>query len=124
MAESAPVERPEAHPPTPGERVAGWFDRVRRGAQYGAARGQRGARYLETYGRGHFGNSPDRAYSRTAPVDVQSFRNYVNRNPLNSGDQARIESRQAEGGRGRFGFGLGYRRGYPDGTDTNEDFHS
>ena len=38
-----------------GGRFGGGLARVARGAQYGAARGQRAACYMETYGRGYLG---------------------------------------------------------------------
>lgn len=66
------------------------------------ARGQRVARYVETYGRGYFGRPSERGYSRTAPVDVQSFRNFVSRQPMaeDTEAQARLAQNREAGGEG------------------------
>ena len=65
-----------------GGGFGGWLARVARGAQYGAVRGQCAACYMETYGRGYFGRPSERGYSGIAPVDVQSFYNFVSRQPM------------------------------------------
>ena len=102
----------------------GWLGRVARGAQYGAARGQRGARYLETYGRGYLGRPPERSFSRTAPVDLQSFRNFVNKQPVAQDPQAQARMAQNRESRGQ---GIGppmYGRGHPDGNEPDQQWHS
>ena len=98
--------------------------RVARGAQYGTARGQRGARYLETYGRGYLGRPPERSYSRTAPVDLQSFRNFVNKQPVAQDPQAQARMAQNRESRGQGMSPPIYGRGRPDGNDPNHDWHA
>ena len=107
-----------------GGGLGGWLARVARGAQYGAARGQRGARYLETYGRGYLGRPPERSYSRTAPVDLQSFRNFVNKQPLSGDPQAQSRLAQNRESRGQGISPPIYGRGRPDGNDPNHDWHA
>ena len=107
-----------------GGGLGGWLARVARGAQYGAARGQRGARYLETYGRGYLGRPPERSYSRTAPVDLQSFRNFVNKQPVDQDQQAQARLAQNRESRGQGVSPPIYGRRQPDAPEPNEDWHA
>ena len=87
-----------------GGRFGGGLARVARGAQYGAVRGQRAARYMETYGRGYLGRPSERGFSRVAPVDVQSFRNFVSRQPMaeDAEAQAKLAQNREAGGEGAY----------------------
>ena len=87
-----------------GGGFGGWLARVARGAQYGAARGQCAVRYMETYGRGYFGRLSERGFSWTAPVDVQSFRNFVSRRLMaeDAEAQARLARNREANGQGAY----------------------
>ena len=107
-----------------GGGLRGWLSRVARGAQYGAARGQRATRYLETYGRGYFGRPPERSYSRTAPVDLQSFRNFVDKQPVDQDQQAQARLAQNRESRGQGVSPPIYGRRQPDAPEPNDEWHA
>lgn len=79
-------------------RAGGFLDRVARGAQYGAVRGQDYTGTMQRIIRhGDFSAVTVRGYQRSRPIDVQSLHDYVNRRPIESDPEALRRMAEARG---------------------------